>query len=339
MTTPPTTSPTVRLAPARDGRQLVAARVVALAAFSCVVAACAWASDSTTSRAASFAKRVDIGGGRMMYIECRGSGSPTVLLISGTDTASDLWHAADQKGPTVYDDIQKTTRVCAYDRPGAPHLDQTFSRSNPVPQPTNPQDGVDDLVALLKAADVPGPYVLVAHSFSGTIARVFAGEHPDEVKGIVFVDVLTPELRAQMTPDEWKIWKRINARPAKALAAYPDLERQDFDETLDQTAAAAALKPMPVVVLTASDKFIDVVPKLIQAGELPPDTPPDFGAVVDRTNSAAQNELAALVPGAHHRHALGTQHHDRQRPSRHPGHPHGGRRGESRADLAQGVTH
>jgi pimeloyl-ACP methyl ester carboxylesterase len=186
MTTRPTTSPTGSLVPVRGGRQLVAVLVVAVAAFSCVAAA--WAFDSTTSRAEPFAKRVDIGGGRMMYIECHGSGSPTVLLISGTDTASDLWHAADQKGPTVYDDIQKTTRVCAYDRPGAPHLDQTFSRSDPVPQPTSPQNGVDDLVALLKAADVPGPYVLVAHSFSGTIARVFAGEHPDEVKGIVFVD-------------------------------------------------------------------------------------------------------------------------------------------------------
>src|SRR5690349_22707527 len=126
---------TIRQTPsraARGGRQLVA---VAVAAFSCVVAACAWASDSTATRAESFAKRVDSGGGRMMYIECHGSGSPTVLLISGTDAASDLWHAADQKGPTVYD-IQKTTRVCAYDRPGAPHLDQTLSRSDPVPQPT-----------------------------------------------------------------------------------------------------------------------------------------------------------------------------------------------------------
>jgi pimeloyl-ACP methyl ester carboxylesterase len=93
---------------------------------------------------------------------------------------------------------------------------------------------------------------------------------------------------------------RSHARSAKAIAAYPDLERQDFDQTLDQAAAAAALRPMPVVVLTASDKFIDVVPKLIQAGELPPDTPPDFGAVVDRANSAAQNELTALVPGAVH---------------------------------------
>jgi pimeloyl-ACP methyl ester carboxylesterase len=57
---------------------------------------------------------------------------------------------------------------------------------------------------------------------------------------------------------------------------------------------------MPVVVLTSSDKFIDVLPKLIQAGELPPDTPPDFGAVLDRAQSAAQKKLAALVPGAVH---------------------------------------
>jgi pimeloyl-ACP methyl ester carboxylesterase len=171
-----------------------------------------------SARAEAFPKRVDIGGGRMMYIECQGSGSPTVLLISGTDTASDLWHAADQKGPTVYDDIQKTTRVCAYDRPGAPHLDQTFSRSDPAPQPTSPQNGVNDLVALLKAANIPGPYVLVAHSFSGTIARVFAGEHPDEVKGIVFVDVLTSELRAQMTPKEWRsgsVSTPVRLRPSR----------------------------------------------------------------------------------------------------------------------------
>ena len=105
----------------------IVAKLLALIALACSLA--------TTARAESFARRVDIGGGRMMYIECHGSGSPTVLLISGTDTASDLWHAADQKGPTVYDDIQKTTRVCAYDRPGAPHLDQTFSRSDPGIKP------------------------------------------------------------------------------------------------------------------------------------------------------------------------------------------------------------
>jgi pimeloyl-ACP methyl ester carboxylesterase len=235
----------------------IVVKSLALIALACSLAA--------TARAESFAKRVDIGGGRMMYIECQGSGSPTVLLISGNGAASDLWRAADQKGPTVYDDIQKTTRVCAYDRPGAPHLDQTLSRSDPVPQPTSPQNGVDDLVALLKAAVTPS-----RPSF------------------------------AQMTPEEWETWKRASVRPAETLGAYHDLERQNFDETLDQTAAAAALRPMPVVVLTASDKWVDVVPKLIRAGDLPPDTPPDLGAVIDRANAAAQNELAALVPGAVH---------------------------------------
>jgi hypothetical protein len=103
-----------------------------------------------------------------------------------------------------------------------------------------------------------------------------------------------------MTPEEWKIEKRLNARSAEALAAYPDQERQDFEETLDQTAAAPALRPMPVVVLTASNKWADVVPKLVQAGELPPNTPLDFGAVVDRAQTAAHNELAALAPGSVH---------------------------------------
>jgi len=103
-----------------------------------------------------------------------------------------------------------------------------------------------------------------------------------------------------MTPEEWTISKHINTRPAEALEAYPDLERQDLDETLDQTAAAAPLKPMPVVVLSASDKYIDVLPKMIQAGQVPADTPRDFGPVIDRANAAAHNKLAALVPGAVH---------------------------------------
>jgi hypothetical protein len=64
-------------------------KLLALIALACSLA--------TTSRAESFAKRVDIDGGRMMYIECHGSGSPTVLLISGTDTASAAIEMAGHK--------------------------------------------------------------------------------------------------------------------------------------------------------------------------------------------------------------------------------------------------
>ena len=58
---------------------------------------------------------------------------------------------------------------------------------------------------------------------------------------------------------------------------------------------------MPVVVLTASEnEWSEVTPKGIQAGDLPPDTPPDFGVVMDRAWLVTQNKLAALVPGAVH---------------------------------------
>ncbi len=128
-----------------------------------------------------------------------------MLLLSGGGTASDLWHAPDQDGPNVYDTIGAQTRVCAWDRPGTQYVDGSPSRSTPVAQPITPQDGADDLQAILDALDMQGPYVLAAHSFAGNIARVFAAEHPADVKGIVFVDVLSPELRAQMTPEEWRI--------------------------------------------------------------------------------------------------------------------------------------
>jgi hypothetical protein len=66
-----------------------------------------------------------------------------------------------------------------------------------------------------------------------------------------------------------------NARPADAIAEYPALERQDFDESLDQVEAAAALQPMPVVVLTASVKFAELVPKYIDEGIIPASIPRD----------------------------------------------------------------
>jgi pimeloyl-ACP methyl ester carboxylesterase len=273
--------------------------VVTVVAVASAVTASA-ASGSTTSSPATFAKRVNIGNDRSMYIECRGKGSPTVLLLSGLRGASDLWHAAGQKPPTVYGSVARFTRVCAYDRPGTPRSDGELSRSDPVPQPTTTQNAVDDLAALLKAADVPGPYVLAAHSYGGLIARRFASEHPDEVKGIVFVDALGPELRAQMTPEEWTTNQRTLDLPPAIIAEHPTIERIDLDQSLDQVVAAAPLRPMPLVVLTASKKAADEIPKLIDAGQLPPDFPRDFGAVLDRAQAAAQNQLAALVPGAVH---------------------------------------
>ena len=38
---------------------------------------------SAATGSANFAGLVDIGGGRKMYLECRGAGTPTVVLVAG----------------------------------------------------------------------------------------------------------------------------------------------------------------------------------------------------------------------------------------------------------------
>lgn len=60
---------------------------------------------------------VDIGGGRRIYLVCEGTGSPTVVFVSGRSDRSDIWQTlkdANKKGPAVYSAVAKFTRVCAY---------------------------------------------------------------------------------------------------------------------------------------------------------------------------------------------------------------------------------
>ena len=245
------------------------------------------------------ARRVDIGNGRAMYLERRGSGTPAVVLVSGLDAAADLWHRDDQPPPNVFTSVARFTRVYAYDRPGTPHGEGLPSRSDAVPQPTTTRDAVRDLHALLHAAEA-APYVLVGHSYGGLVVRLYASTYPEEVCGMVLVDILSERLRDGMTPEQWTTWKRINARKEADIAAYPALERLDLDTTLDQVKAAAAIRPMPLLVLSADVLYGPLLPSLIEAGELPADTPRDFGTVIDGANKTAQGKLATLVPGAKH---------------------------------------
>jgi len=65
-----------------------------------------------------FAGLVDIGGGRKMYLECRGTGSPTVMLVAGLRGSAEDWSIADKSTSAVFPEVAKFTRVRAYDRPG-----------------------------------------------------------------------------------------------------------------------------------------------------------------------------------------------------------------------------
>ena len=69
---------------------------------------------------------------------------------------------------------------------GGPRCAVGWSDPSPVEQTSAAV--AEDLHALLHAAGVPPPYVLVGSSFSGFNVRSFAGKYPSEVAGAVLVD-------------------------------------------------------------------------------------------------------------------------------------------------------
>ena len=102
----------------------------------------------------------------------------------------------------VFSEVAGFTRVCAYDRPGTP-VGEAPSRSDPVPMPITAGDSVADLHALVAAADIKTPFVIVGHSYGGLVVRLYAMTYPGDVGGMVLVDALTEGLRAAETPEEW----------------------------------------------------------------------------------------------------------------------------------------
>ena len=116
---------------------------------------------------------VDVGG-RRLYVECKGSGSPTVLLEAGFGGGSDAW-------VDVLAELGQQTRTCSYDRAG-------IGASDAIPGVHDAGDEIRDLERLLDRGRIAPPYVLVGHSYGGVLARLFAHAHPDETGGVVLID-------------------------------------------------------------------------------------------------------------------------------------------------------
>ena len=209
----------------------------------------------------------DVGGGRKLFLDCQGQGSPTVFIIPGKGSYAEAWNFVvppdDPIRSSPYDiiaqakfvpspdavqpTVAKTTQVCAYDRPNT--RPDGADRSTDVPQPHSVQQDVDDVVALINASQLPTPMVFVAHSYGGLVLDLLARTHPELVAGLVMVDPTSEFLPVLGTPAQNAAFERDVMTPPE-----PGGEGILVDDAFARIKVAPPLPRVPAIVLSA-DKY------------------------------------------------------------------------------------
>jgi pimeloyl-ACP methyl ester carboxylesterase len=248
---------------------------------------------------------LDVGDGRGIYAKCEGDGSPTVVLIAGKGNGAQDWQDVLAPGDPVHDtpgddvpwgmgrlepsdaavfpSTAQFTRVCTYDRP-----DIRFDGADtttPREQPHVLELDVADLQALLDSLGEPEPYVLVAHSYGGLIANLYAREYPENVAGLVMVDTVTPLMAEVATAEQLANWDATNSTVSPQVR-----EGVRLLDAFERINARPPIPSMPAVVLAADKPWRNDL------------LPPEVAQVntVTFENWLASLELLAASLGAEH---------------------------------------
>jgi pimeloyl-ACP methyl ester carboxylesterase len=188
-----------------------------------------------------------------------------VILDSGLGDTYISWRK-------VQPEIAKFTRVCSYDRAG-------LGYSDPSSEPRTSKIIAQELHALLHAANIAPPYVIVGHSMGGYDVRVYTSMYRDEIVGMVLVDASHPDQENRFPPELKNMeggWHReeefiayamplgiprvlglchsdpvVRAADCNAHSARESLAEIDsFPESAAETAATGSLGDLPLAILS-----------------------------------------------------------------------------------------
>ena len=233
---------------------------------------------------------VDIGHGRRLHLVTAGEGSPAVVIIPALAENVLQWLPVVQA-------VAAETRACVYDR-------AEVGWSDPPPRwRRTPDLMAADLHALLIAAGIPPPYVLVGHSIGGIVARRFYAQHPDLVAGMVLVDSSHERQGERFATADWRKGTRMYAREAvkrqarilgaRRLAASLGLLR-GFNADITREAPAEYADAARAIMLSTRHKHANVREMLMVTHTW--EGPPDLGSVPLTVLTALRRLDESLLP-------------------------------------------
>lgn len=197
----------------------------------------------------------------MLHHVCEGEGSPTVILEAGLGSDSQGWQP-------LQDELAALTRTCRYDRAG-------LGRSGELTagDPRTTAEHVEELAELLESAGIEPPYVFAGHSYGGSLARLYAYTHRDDVSGLVLIDTPHPDERARYLAalpeaDDDPVVARLRAQLGMLHDPAANPERLDWEASMAEVRAADDLGDLPLVVITAGRAgpraVADLRPELVE---------------------------------------------------------------------------
>lgn len=119
-----------------------------------------------------------------------GHGDVTVIFESGIGLPLETWYSID-------DSTANYAKVFLYDRAG-------IGKSSLSLLPRTVPNYIRELRSLLNYENISPPYVFVAHSMGGYIARYYSWKYPQEVSGVLLVDPAPETMYDSMSKEELK---------------------------------------------------------------------------------------------------------------------------------------
>ncbi|MEM7356016.1 MAG: alpha/beta hydrolase [Acidobacteriota bacterium] len=183
----------------------------------------------------------DLGGYRL-HLNCRGQGSPTVLLEAGLGRDSLDWS-------WVQPELARHTRTCSYDRAGA-------GWSDPGPLPRDAHNIASELHSLLVAAGIRERLVLVGHSAGGSFVQLYEHLYPASVAGMVLVDVTHRENPLQKPPPGVMVALAKALRFTGFLRLFGLLDGKDLPAEFQAAENTLVYRPHLISTLVAENEAV-----------------------------------------------------------------------------------